>query len=437
LFHAGQSLNRGLKLRLQLKGKLHMLSIHGAQGPNQQSSRVKTGLAIAGGGPVGAIYELGTLRAFDESINGLKLHELDVYVGVSSGALIAASLANGITTMEMCRIFMGQEYASLRFDPQRLMRPAYREYFQRASMLPAILTDSLLHIVRHPGKSNISELIGELGRVVPSGIFNNETIHHFLEEVFKITGHGDQFDDLACKLFIVAVDLDSGAAVRFGSEGHRNLTISKAVQASAALPGLYPPVEIDGHYYVDGALRRTLHASAALDEGVDLLIGVNPLVPYDAGIVGQNKETSDQKLSSGGLPLILSQTFRALIQSRMEAGFRMYRGSQQTADLVLLEPDRADEEVFFTNIFSYASRCSLCEHAYQVTRNDLLARKDVLAPVLEKHGMSLNMDYLNDKERTLDDSIGEGQSSHASLARNLTNVLDDLDDLLEEQSVGG
>src|SRR5210317_2000960 len=77
---------------------LNMLTIHQAQAPNQTQSQPKTGLAIAGGGPLGAIYELGALRALDESVDGLKLHELDVYVGVSSGALIAAGVANRMTT---------------------------------------------------------------------------------------------------------------------------------------------------------------------------------------------------------------------------------------------------------------------------------------------------------------------------------------------------
>jgi len=413
-----------------------MLTIHQAQSPNQNGAAVKTGLAIAGGGPVGAIYELGALRALDESIDGLKLHQLDVYVGVSSGALIAASLANGITTAELCRIFMGQEYASLRFDPERLMRPAYREYLNRVARLPAILTDTLLNLIRQPGRTNISELVSELGKAIPSGIFNNETLHDFLKEAFKATGSSNNFDDLDCELYIVAVDLDSGSAVRFGSESHRDISISRAVQASAALPGLYPPVEINGHYYVDGALRRTLHASVALDRGVDVLIGVNPLVPFDAGARGQNKQTSDEKLTRGGLPLILSQTFRAMIQSRMEAGFRKYYSSHPFADLVLLEPDRNDEEVFFTNIFSYASRKTLCEHAYQATRRDLLKRSDELSQVLEKRGMFLRMDLLNDKTLTLDASIGAGQSSHAALARGLSGVLDDLDELLDENQSG-
>jgi hypothetical protein len=125
-----------------------------------------------------------------------------------------------------------------------------------------------------------------------------------------------------------------------------------------------------------------------------------------------------------------------MIQSRMEAGFRKYRGAHQVADLVLFEPHRADEHVFFTNIFSYSSRRALCEHAYQETRKDLLARADTIGPVLEKHGMSLNMDYLNDKSRTLDISIGAGQASHARLARNLSSVLDELDELLDERQAG-
>ena len=410
-----------------------MLTIHQALAPNQTRSKPKIGLAIAGGGPVGAIFELGALRALDESIDGLKLHELDVYVGVSSGALIAAGLANRLTTAELCRIFMGQEYASLKFDPAHFLRPAYQEYFQRAARIPSILTDTLIKMIKHPGQVGFTQLISELGKAVPSGVFDNETIHDFLEEAFNVTRHGNSFDDLDCQLFIVAVDLDSGAAVRFGSESHRDISISRAVQASAALPGLYPPVEINGHFYVDGALRRTLHASVALDEGVDILIGVNPLVPFDSGTKGQNDEVSDQRLTRGGLPLILSQTFRALIQSRMEAGFKKYYNSHPFADLLLMEPDRDNEEVFFTNIFSYSSRKALCEHAYQATRQDLLRRHNILTPILEQRDMSLNMDLLKDQQRTLEQSIGEGQSSHATVARSLSSVLNDLDELLDDR----
>jgi NTE family protein len=131
--------------------------------------------------------------------------------------------------------------------------------------------------------------------------------------------------------------------------------------------------------------------------------------------------------------LILSQTFRAMIQSRMEAGFRKYYSSHPAADLLLLEPHRKDEKIFFTNIFSYSSRNALCEHSYQVTRQHLLARQEDLKPLLDKRGMSLNMELLSDPNRTLADSICEGHSSHANVARNLTRALDDLDELLADR----
>ena len=379
-----------------------MLTIHQGNTPRSSVKKPVTGLAIAGGGPVGAIYELGALRALDESLDGLSLHELDIYVGVSAGAFIAASLANKISTAELCRIFMAEEHASVRFAPEKFLRPAYREYMNRAARAPSIMLRTLQKLLKNPSKFSISRIMGELGEVVPSGIFDNETINNFLKKAFVESGRTNSFKDLDTRLFIVAVDLDSGVAVRFGDEGNQEISISRAVQASAALPGLYPPVEIDGRYYVDGALRRTLHASAALDAGAELLLGINPLVPFNAGDPAASGHIPAKKLIQGGLPLILSQTFRALIQSRMKVGFQKYRTTHSAADLVLLEPDGADADVFFTNIFSYSSRNALCEHAYQATRQDLLARSAELVPLLARHDIGLRMDRLNDPNRTLD-----------------------------------
>ena len=80
-----------------------MLSIHSAR---QRGHNGKIGLAIAGGGPIGGMYELGALRALDEALDGLDLTRMDCYVGVSSGAFLAAGLANRMSTAEMCRIFI-------------------------------------------------------------------------------------------------------------------------------------------------------------------------------------------------------------------------------------------------------------------------------------------------------------------------------------------
>lgn len=414
-----------------------MLTIHPASlkaAHHGRDGAPAIGLAIAGGGPVGAVYEIGALRALEESIDGLQLHHLDVYVGVSAGAFLAASLANGISCTELCRIFMGAQHAALKFVPELFLRPAYREYFERAVTLPAVLRDALMGVLSNPAAASTSELITELGRALPSGIYNNETIHEFLKDSFENHGKGNHFDDLDCKLYVVAVDLDSGTSVRFGSEGYRDVPISRAVQASAALPGLYPPVKIGERYYVDGALRRTLHASVALDQGVDLMLGVNPLVPYNAA---DDHEAYGgvplAALRNGGLPLILSQTFRALIQSRMEIGFKKYRTSHAGSGLLLIEPERGDGELFFTNVFSYSSRNALCEHAFQATRSDLRKRAQDLEPMLETYGMSLNKKRLYDEDRTIMDSVRHDLSGGAEVGRSLSSTLDELEEFLQNQ----
>jgi NTE family protein len=89
-----------------------------------------------------------------------------------------------------------------------------------------------------------------------------------------------------------------------------------------------------------------------------------------------------------------------LIHSRMKIGMERYRHEYPDADIVLFEPQKDDREMFFTNVFSYAGRKRLCEHAYRQTRADLLRRADELEPVLARHGMALDMEVLKDKERS-------------------------------------
>jgi hypothetical protein len=180
-----------------------------------------------------------------------------------------------------------------------------------------------------------------------------------------------------------------------------------------------------------------MHASVALDEGVDLLLGINPLVPYDSSSqLDDNPHIPIKKLIQGGLPLILSQTFRALIQSRMNVAFRKYRETHPETDLMLVEPNRGDEEIFFTNIFSFASRNALCDHAYRLTRMDLLRRADELDETLARHGLSLDRELLQQHSRSLQDSLNAEWSGHSKVGRNLSRILDDLEWELDRLAVG-
>src|SRR5687768_18368903 len=104
--------------------------------------RPRIGLALAGGGPFGAIYEIGALMALQESLDGLDLNELDVYVGVSAGSFLAAALANRIPVDEIYRLFIEDGKGQGALTPELFMRPAFREYLQRARHVPPLLARS-------------------------------------------------------------------------------------------------------------------------------------------------------------------------------------------------------------------------------------------------------------------------------------------------------
>ena len=88
----------------------------------------KVGIALAGGGPLGGIYEIGALVALEKALRGVTLTDLDLYVGVSSGAFIAAGLANGITPSEMHAMFILDRSHHDPFEPELLLRPAFGEF---------------------------------------------------------------------------------------------------------------------------------------------------------------------------------------------------------------------------------------------------------------------------------------------------------------------
>ncbi len=382
------------------------------------SSKPRIALSLAGGGPLGAIYEIGALCALQEALDGIDFTQLDHYVGVSAGSFIAASLANGMNPQELCKSFIDNDQTDVddgkhsdRFDPAWLMRPAFGEFARRAIMLPGLLAGAAWRATVE--RKSIVSALELLGPALPTGVFSNSDVNARMATIFSQPGRSNDFRTLqkmrGSRLTLVATNLDSGESAPFGAPGFDHVPISQAVQASSALPGLFPPVEIDDHYFVDGALKKTLHASVALQEGMDLVICLNPLVPFDAlnarpAVMqrGLPKERqSIPRIVDGGLPAVLSQTFRSMIHSRLEMGMKAYERDYPNTDIVLIEPDQRDPEMYLANTFSYSQRRSLAEHAYQQTRHLLRARRSSLTAKFEKHGITVNEDVLADPKRQL------------------------------------
>jgi hypothetical protein len=136
------------------------------------------------------------------------------------------------------------------------------------------------------------------------------------------------------------------------------------------------------------------------------------------------------RIAEGGLSAVLSQTFRSMIHSRMELGMKYYASQYPHTDIVLIEPDHRDPELYLANTFSYSQRRHLAEHAYQQTRQLLRTEATGLSAKLQRHGIRLNHAALDDAHRHL------VQPGSSRIARSVAGLRQSLGDLSALATVG-
>ena len=358
-------------------------------GVQRTESQPTVALALAGGGPMGGLYEMGALLAIQQAIPYLKLHRLPMYVGVSAGSVIASALANRFSIDEIAGNLLRPDEVEHPIHPSLFYTPAWKEYFLRAAQIPGLTWQAIVDYVQQPQDESLLESFTRLKRVLPSGFFDNGPIEKYLRGLFDSIGNTNDFRELDSTLMIVAADLDCGRSVVFGQPGWDDVPISKAVQASTCVPGLYTPVKIHDHFFIDGILYKTVHASAALDAGADMVICINPIVPYC------NKRFSTEhpeqtSIIREGTTGIISQAIRAMVHSRSVTGFRQYEGDYEGKDIVLFEPSTDDAEWFFANEFSFKNRVELVDRAYRATLIDLNNRKSAFNTMLENYDLRID-----------------------------------------------
>jgi len=120
-------------------------------------------------------------------------------------------------------------------------------------------------------------------RVVISFAMNRSTVldDTELEQALEYLIPDVQFSDLSQKLVVVATDLETGEEVRL-----RKGSLRAALDATSAIPGMVPAVEVDGRQLVDGGAVAEIPAVAARDEGwpvvaVDTSMDVPPIAEDD------------------------------------------------------------------------------------------------------------------------------------------------------------
>jgi len=175
-------------------------------------------LALAGGGPMGGLYEMGTLLALQQAFPTLEQHKLPMYVGVSAGAVIASSLANRFSIHEIASNLLRPDEVEHPIHPSLFYTPAWKEYLKRLAMIPGLTWQAILDYIYQPDDETLLESMTRLKKVLPSGFFDNSPIERYLKMLFEVYGVSNDFRELEPLLMIVAADLDCGCSVVFGQE---------------------------------------------------------------------------------------------------------------------------------------------------------------------------------------------------------------------------
>lgn len=176
----------------------------------------KTAFVLSGGGVLGAV-QVGQLQALLEA--GIVP---DVLVGASVGALNAAAIASDPTLSGVARL--RDVWIGLRGE----------------DLFPGSRMQRAWHFVRKGDHLYSNDGIKALTQLIPAS----------------------SFEHMARPLSVVAANLRTGKEHWFESG-----PITPALLASTALPSIFPPVLVDGEYYVDGGVVNNVPISRAVAHG--------------------------------------------------------------------------------------------------------------------------------------------------------------------------
>jgi NTE family protein len=227
----------------------------------------RTALVLGGGGITGIAWEFGLLAGLAEA--GTDLSAADLVVGTSAGSVVGAQVTSG---------------AGLEAMYGRQLEPATSETAARLNR--ATVVQFGWAMLRSRGRDvEFRRRIGALALAAEkAGITPPE------QERLDVIGArlaGTDWPERDLKT--TAVDASTGEFRVFDRDS--GVPLLSAVAASCAVPGVYPPVTIDGRRFVDGGMRSA--ANADLAAGYDRLVvlapiarGIGPMASVDAQVTG-------------------------------------------------------------------------------------------------------------------------------------------------------
>jgi len=182
---------------------------------------------------------------------------IDAIAGTSMGAIVGGLYASGMSPKEI-----EEKLVSIDWQDAFRDRPPRRELTFRRKQ------DDNSFLVRFP----LGVRGGEFR--LPKGFIQGQKLTRMLREFTAPVATVRDFDQLPIPFRAVATDLVTGEAHIFDSGD-----LVTAMRASMSAPGVFAPVELDGHLLVDGGLAENLPVDVMRRMNVDVLIVVDVSYP--------------------------------------------------------------------------------------------------------------------------------------------------------------
>ena len=217
---------------------------------NDAAKRPRVGLALSGGGALG-LAEIGVIQWLEEN-----QIPVDRIAGTSMGAIIGAMYATGMSAPEMV------DFAErVNWDQALAPEPAYSQVSYRRKQ---DRRDFLIH----------APLGLKHGLAGPNGYNPGQGVGLLLDRIaFRESGISS-FDDLVIPFRCVATDMQTGDGVIL-----HDGPLSQAVRASMAIPGMFTPVQIQGHLLADGGMVQNIPVETVRGMEADVVIAIELRLP--------------------------------------------------------------------------------------------------------------------------------------------------------------
>ncbi|HVT78190.1 MAG TPA: patatin-like phospholipase family protein [Acidimicrobiales bacterium] len=301
---------------------------------------MKTALVLGGGGTVGLAYHAGVLRALEVE-TGFSPDDAEVIVGTSAGSVVGAYLRSGMSTKDMWLLARGEHPTHASFGGSGDRRP---DLFAPTWGNPVDVVRNLIgsaYVLARAVSPFPLRPPALLRSVFPGGMFTlEEGERRFAEEL------PSQWPDQA--LWLTTVDIVTGRRVVLGRPGAPKVELPRAVLASAAIPGVYRPVQVGRRSLIDGGAHSTSNLDLALQADVERIIGVVPLA-FDTALP----------------PGPLGQLVRNIPARQLHAEMALAR--RRDVEVLLFRPSASEVRLHGLNLMRPDGLERIAELAYEAT----------------------------------------------------------------------